>query len=219
MMLALLTSFALAGQPTAMDTDGDGVDDLFDVCPGSDDTVDLNLDGTPDCAQSMIPRSPIDSYSDTTFWTPYNGTFSGFSGVDAKGYLGSGSLRNESTAPGGGVVGHRICVRIAPPYGDDLSVWLQGGHIGSGTLNAVTRLQEFSSSNCTLGAGAIHQDAYQVPAGSFEESRLATRLRSSTRSVQLTVESNTFQQQFLVDNILMLRSPRFEKPRPRPGTE
>ena len=39
--LAMLLVFALAGLAGAVDTDGDGVDDANDLCPGSDPNVEL----------------------------------------------------------------------------------------------------------------------------------------------------------------------------------
>lgn len=39
------------------DSDGDGVLDCFDICPGSDDTRDWDGDGTPDCLQHSVPTA------------------------------------------------------------------------------------------------------------------------------------------------------------------
>jgi len=36
------------------DSDSDGVCDTLDICPGEDDTVDLNKDGIPDCNQEHV---------------------------------------------------------------------------------------------------------------------------------------------------------------------
>jgi hypothetical protein len=45
------------------DADGDGVPDIFDVCPGEDDTIDANEDGVPDCvvtAAKILSSEPAD---------------------------------------------------------------------------------------------------------------------------------------------------------------
>ena len=43
------------GNPGQVDTDCDGIIDDCDVCPGSDDTVDTNDNGVPDCMDTDIP--------------------------------------------------------------------------------------------------------------------------------------------------------------------
>src|SRR5262249_35728986 len=45
----LLSNFA--------DSDGDGVPDCFDRCPGADDRIDTDLDGVPDCLDEC-PGAP-----------------------------------------------------------------------------------------------------------------------------------------------------------------
>ena len=41
-----------------VDSDGDGVVDIFDQCPGEDDTIDTDSDGTPDCLDGC-PDDPL----------------------------------------------------------------------------------------------------------------------------------------------------------------
>ena len=43
-----------------IDSDGDGVGDSLDVCAGSDDTIDVDADGRPDCNDP-----PIETDGDT----------------------------------------------------------------------------------------------------------------------------------------------------------
>ena len=45
-----------------MDSDCDGVGDVCDVCPGSDDTIDNNYDGIPDCSQLLAYEDYIDAW-------------------------------------------------------------------------------------------------------------------------------------------------------------
>lgn len=40
-----------------VDTDGDTVSDCNDVCPGDDDTIDIDIDGHPDCVGAPIPTT------------------------------------------------------------------------------------------------------------------------------------------------------------------
>ena len=44
--------------PCTADSDADGVPDLFDQCPGEDDTIDTDSDGTPDCIDGC-PDDPL----------------------------------------------------------------------------------------------------------------------------------------------------------------
>ncbi|HBH62458.1 MAG TPA: hypothetical protein DDX85_12135, partial [Nitrospiraceae bacterium] len=37
-----------------LDSDGDGVIDTLDQCPGFDDTIDVDLDGIPDCIDPLV---------------------------------------------------------------------------------------------------------------------------------------------------------------------
>jgi thrombospondin type 3 repeat protein len=36
------------------DSDGDGVPDTSDQCPGADDRIDVDNDGIPDCKDTLI---------------------------------------------------------------------------------------------------------------------------------------------------------------------
>ena len=51
--------------PPGIDADGDGWSDEFDLCPGHNDAVDVDQDGTPDGCDSLID-SDGDLVSDTT---------------------------------------------------------------------------------------------------------------------------------------------------------
>lgn len=55
-----------------IDSDGDGVADDADVCPGEDDTIDENNDGIPDCTQSPVTFE-LESYRCVEM--TYNGVF------------------------------------------------------------------------------------------------------------------------------------------------
>ncbi|MEZ4993501.1 MAG: NPCBM/NEW2 domain-containing protein [Saprospiraceae bacterium] len=58
---------------TLIDSDGDGVCDTDDICPGSDDTVDSDYDGIPDGCDDQY--CPIDFVSDLNWvGTPINGS-------------------------------------------------------------------------------------------------------------------------------------------------
>jgi hypothetical protein len=48
----IIADTSALGSP--IDSDGDGVSDLLDECPGFDDTIDVDNDGTPDGCDSLI---------------------------------------------------------------------------------------------------------------------------------------------------------------------
>ena len=54
-----------------IDDDGDGIDNLTDICPGGDDNVDTDSDGTPDFCDAtpngdtIPPDTTIDSASES----------------------------------------------------------------------------------------------------------------------------------------------------------
>ena len=95
-LVALSLSTAFAGRsPTntipTTDTDGDGVWDVFDVCAGANDNVDLDADGTPDCSQTFVVGAGFDSAADLQGWT--TGSTSGWTATyDAQGWSGSGAI-------------------------------------------------------------------------------------------------------------------------------
>ena len=47
-------SFSITVATTSIDSDGDGIDDSADQCPGFDDNIDVDGDGTPDGCDTLI---------------------------------------------------------------------------------------------------------------------------------------------------------------------
>ena len=74
--LALLTNpVASAGKASsgAADSDGDGMPDSKDLCPGEDDTVDLDLNGTQDCVETFAHDFGFGPSDSGSFWTRNTG--------------------------------------------------------------------------------------------------------------------------------------------------
>lgn len=201
----MLTFFSLAA--LAADADRDQVQDVDDLCPWSDDKIDLNHDGIADCAQSLIPGSPIDDLADVGFWTPMSGTFSDFDGFDLGAYRYSGSMAAEYYGLGSASVGHSICIPIGPPYGGNgtVGVWLQSTIDGAANATAVTELRQFTSANCSTGNVATGSLTYTAQPNAISVSSASSPLDTSTRSVMVLAYAATADT-FLVDNVLVLRA-------------
>lgn len=203
----MLTLLSFAAH--AADLDRDTVQDAYDHCLWSDDRVDLNQDGIADCSQSMIPDGTFDVYSDILHWSAINaGTFRNTDPLDLFGYGYSDSMLAEFSGAGSAEVGSRICVPIGPPYANDtVAVWLQATQDAvAGSSPAYTELRQYSSSNCTTGNSVTVSDNYTIYSNAISLSDTSTTLLTSTRSVLLIAKSQTAAQ-FLVDNVLLLRTP------------
>jgi hypothetical protein len=97
---------ALAALALAADTDLDGVDNLDDFCPGEDDTVDVDLDGQADCAQTLLWEFGMGTETDTLLAyegqtlaeTPARYLYD--SDADLYGYASSGAIVFNQFSPG-----------------------------------------------------------------------------------------------------------------------
>jgi hypothetical protein len=197
--------------PDFVDSDNDGVQDVDDLCPGSDDTVDLNVNDIPDCSETIGPNLMFDdepSIDAMTFaantvggWVPW--THSPSIGYDGNDYSESGTLVLYSTILNFGSAAS-VCVNV-PLYFDYLGVWYQGRG-GLFDRDAVLVYHEYGAKDCigpatitTVYPGTL-ESGYHMPWPVLDDE---LELAASTRSVLIDFIATDNEVWFL-DNILLL---------------
>ncbi|MCB9858457.1 MAG: thrombospondin type 3 repeat-containing protein [Phycisphaerales bacterium] len=104
--------------PPSADTDGDGVADAFDICPGFDDTLDCDGNGLPDDCESGHPARFSDfATSDSTFV------------LNGDALLSDGKIRLTANAPGqnGSVILTPISSEPIEGFVVEFDYWMGGG--------------------------------------------------------------------------------------------
>ncbi len=88
---------------TLFDTDNDGVCDVFDICPGGDDNLDLDADGIPDFCDSIATCNNcavlINVFPHTEDFEPDVKEICQFPGDDFEWTVFSGSTSSTNTGP------------------------------------------------------------------------------------------------------------------------
>jgi len=181
MFFVFLSSLAFAqkGGTLVYDPDGDGVPYALDQCPGWDDTVDLNADGTPDCAQTLLAGAHINSSADTADWSVTTGAFDT---EDAAGWSRSGSLRANNVTSG--------CTAVDGGREHDVyfNTKVRSGHGSVGCF--VFEYDDWS--DCTGGLGASTSSVFWAwPATGWNVIGGALTLRADTEAVLVTCVSQT----------------------------
>lgn len=141
------------------DADGDTVPDGADRCPGLDDRIDLNADGTPDCAQTLVTNGQL-----TTGMTGFsdqrvsaNRSTATWSSDDATAWAASGSVWvvNETVATLANAAGlYGPCIAARP--GDTFDVWFHytvptGGGTGP---QLIVSFDTYHDAGCTQAAAS-----------------------------------------------------------------
>lgn len=213
---ALLAAAALALPATALaggetkaggsiwsDADGDGVHDSQDLCDGSDDTVDLDADGTADCSQSFLGTGPFDSSSDVAAWW-FDGSFDS---TDAEGYAGSGSM-DLGTGWFATAASMSPCVAVDPSTPHELLLQVDVAN-ATANPNLYVQVWEDTQSDCsgsTLGQTTLDQVLADTGGWTVIGGRFTTS--SQTRGVQVFVanlrpQNATTETEAWLDNVLL----------------
>lgn len=165
-----------------VDGDGDSVLDAADLCPGLDDRVDLNADGTPDCAQNLLTNGQMTSALPPWWFRPAatNRATATWDGTgDASGWSGSGSAAviNTTTANVANAAGLvSECVTGAPStsYGLYFHYRLDSP-LAANDTQIIPSFLTYSDDHCQVAAASSTPgprptvrggwQVYQVPAG------------------------------------------------------
>lgn len=91
MLSLLLSSFALA-----WDVDGDGVGDAADRCSFEDDSVDIDGNGTADCAETLLAEFGFEAHDTLSIYDL--GPYPVWDPDDLHGYANSGSVMVQIAA-------------------------------------------------------------------------------------------------------------------------
>ncbi|MEM7152019.1 MAG: hypothetical protein AAF799_04215 [Myxococcota bacterium] len=191
------------------DSDGDGVQDADDLCPGSDDTVDLDGNDIADCSETLAPEFMFDSPADVAGATLGSHTLASFSPSDGGGYSGSGSMRLVSNA-GSVTSAAFVCVNIMP-WEDEVEMWFNVTTGWSPGSQVRTGYRYFNGSDCS---GSISLFSWGSSVGTTGASSGAPwptfsdqrALPNGTRSVQIGITVPTTQPDgdpWYLDNLLV----------------
>jgi hypothetical protein len=131
------------------DLDDDGVPDLDDLCPGSDDTVDLNGNDVPDCSETWANDLMFDDAQSVNAMIHVPPTDVGWTSTsnvhDGNGYSESGALVVFSVSPG---VPSQVSVCIDIPLAYDyLGVWYHA--VGTSSVPTVLNYHQYTGKHCT----------------------------------------------------------------------
>jgi hypothetical protein len=207
--VALLMSGDGEAPESFVDSDNDGVQDFDDLCPGSDDTVDLNTNDIPDCSETFGPNLMFDdeqSIDAMTIAPTSNGIWVGWDiGHDGNGWSESGSLWLYSFIAQFGSMAS-VCVDV-PLYYDYLGLWYHARTAGpSPDMTAVLVYHEYDAKGCagqatitTVYPGVI-ESSYQIPWAVLHDE---LDLAGATRSVLVDFIATT-DDPWMIDNILLL---------------
>lgn len=137
-----------AGGSLWSDSDGDGVHDSLDLCPGTDDDVDLDADGAADCSQTFVGTGAFDSFAEGSAWL---GSNAWTSTQDGNGYAPSGALNLSTTT----MLAHGLspCVAVSSNTQHEL---LAQVYAFNGTQPVDVKLQvwEYADTTCSSSSPA-----------------------------------------------------------------
>lgn len=182
------------------DTDGDGVWDTQDLCPGSDDTVDIDIDGIADCDQNLLEGPMFDDATDASAWA---GDFVFDAGIDAQGFAGSGSLNLDYDA----IAGHATSRCVVASGSTDYVYMLEMDFVKEGYPAAYLFVLEYTDSSCGWNSGQTltHQQTSSTSGWAVVDGSFTTA--ASTRAVKVVVVNNRVGSSnwplMQVDNILL----------------
>ena len=210
MILSLLLADADAGKLSSAlsDTDGDGVVDGLDMCPGTDDSVDLDGNGVADCSETLAAGAHFDDSGDLQYWTTgaVAGTSIGWTATDGGGYSASGSLgigavSNQSS----GRSTHNDCIPVQPATPYNVLMQAKSQTLSSSQKTRV-EVWQYSNADCSGYLGRSWVDTY----GAFSWKTLGSRwlTGSSTHSIQVVVYVDhatdpTYTHWVWIDNLLV----------------
>ena len=189
MFLSLLLTPANAGKLSAAlaDTDNDGVVDVLDMCPGSDDSVDLDQNNVADCSETLALGAHFDDSGELQYWTTGSvaGTSIGWTSTDGSGYSASGSLGIGAVSNGSsGRSTKNDCIPVQPATAYNVLLQAKSQTLSSSQKTRV-EVWEYSSSDCSSYSGRSWIDWYDAFSWKTIGDRWLTG--SSTRGVQVVV--------------------------------
>ena len=206
--LALASTSALAGGETKggstiwADADGDGVHDLFDLCNGDDDSVDLDNDNTADCSQTFVGTGTFNTSADTQSWQ----VDATFESTDGNGYAPSGSmdLRNGYSAT---VYTKSPCEAVSPATAHILLLQASATNPDD-EVSVRLYVEETASSDCTgsaqltsMGSLTGNTSGWDVLGSTFKTRATTHTLRVVVINTDATPTSDTTE--LLLDNVLL----------------
>lgn len=217
MLMALAPTSALAGpsigsDSSGKDADGDGVPNAADLCPGSDDSVDLDGNGAADCVETFVSDAGFDAAGSTAQWVHVNQTV-GWSSDDGNGYASSGSMPLDIGPGAAGTWGvHGDCVVVSPSTQHTL---LMQWDLASSTGSADARLMvwEYADTACTSNVNSMTLEHLTVPTAGFETVGGTFTTKPSTGAVYLGIFNAPpsgdidAQIELRVDNVLLHDTP------------
>jgi hypothetical protein len=163
-LVAAPVAFAGKQPPNTIwvDGDGDGVHDSVDVCPGSDDTVDLDGNDSPDCAQTWVEGGTFDSTDDLDHWDEWmpwtHGSTWGLLPDDGNGFASSDSVQLYLAAPYANH-GHISSTCIAVPASTRIQLmsqfWLVSTDLDESPRGSLQLWQYDSLANCNANMGML----------------------------------------------------------------
>jgi hypothetical protein len=180
----IAAAFLLSGPAwAAKDSDGDGVRDRQDACPGQDDRVDLDDNGVPDCLETRLAAASFEGREQGLAWEDdlAGHSAASVSFVDAQGYLYSGSMDLELSGPFDTATAgssFSACVEVQPGSTQLVMAQLEIRSEGAGEL----RLLEYADLVDCLGREELRSAPLARRQGSTQgfvslggEARLSTR--------------------------------------------
>ncbi len=210
--LSALLPMALAGDGETKkgdqiwsDDDGDGVHDLFDLCDGSDDSVDLDGSGTPDCSENFIGTGMFNDSSEAGAWW-FGGSTAPWDATDAAAYAGSGSVDLDNGSAGTAYM-FSPCTTISQGQPHILLMNVDADNATNQPLVSL-RLYEFSSTDCSGSSSKQVVDELTSDTSGFDIMGGKVSLKSTTRSVEVLIynafsSTSSGATDAYVDNVLL----------------
>lgn len=188
-----------------VDSDNDGVDDADDLCPGSDDTVDLNANDIPDCDETAGPNLMFDTASSIANATVQGNSVGSYSWTDGAGWSGSGSLQVASNL-GNVTPGMSVCLNV-PVFYETFELWFQARTAWTASALVYAEVREYDGKGCTgqtgIGGNYATIGTAGVSSSPWPIFSHDVALKDSTRSVRMVLTMGT-SEPWIIDNILLL---------------
>ena len=210
----ILPVSAFAGKQSSitLDDDGDGVINAWDMCPGSDDTVDLDGNLVSDCTETLAAGPSFNNSGDLQYWqvSNSNGSSMGWTPTDGSGYANSGSFGlGVSNQPGTNVstMTWSDCIPVNSHTQYNVLMQAKSQTLASGHKTQV-EFWEYDSSSCAPNdfTGRRRVTSY----GAFSWKTIGSQFLTdnSTRGVRVGIVitqtgSNTTTHYAWVDNVLV----------------